>query len=112
MKGLVYGVSAHIDADLPRALVDVHTAHYPDRDLREFRPDYLRLAPVFTAASDRLLADLPRSHKPWWTSLAARIDPQFRDALLGRAGYDVGRHRVATFAAAVATTRGTPSALT
>ncbi|MFT4199842.1 DUF5995 family protein [Gordonia sp. (in: high G+C Gram-positive bacteria)] len=101
MKGLLYGVSAHIDADLPRALAEVHREYYPDRDLREFRPDYLRLAPVFTAASDRLLADLPRSHKPWWTPLASRIDPQFRDSMLGRVGYDVGRHRVKTFAKAV-----------
>ncbi len=101
MKGLLYGVSAHIDADLPRALVDVHRAHYPDHDLREFRPDYLRLAPVFTAASDRLLADLPRRYKPWWVPLASRVHPQFRDAMLGRIGYDVGRHRVKTFAAAV-----------
>ncbi|GED99243.1 SRPBCC family protein [Gordonia crocea] len=101
MKGLLYGVSAHIDADLPRALVDVHRRRFADRDLREFRPDYLRLAPVFTAASDRLLADLPRSHKPWWVPLASRVHPQFRDAMLGRTGYDVGRHRVKTFASAV-----------
>ncbi|GAB08651.1 polyketide cyclase/dehydrase [Gordonia araii NBRC 100433] len=105
MKGLLYGVSAHIDADLPRALAEVHRTHYPERDLREFRPDYLRLAPVFTAASDRLLADLPRSHKPWWTPLASRIHPQFRDSMLGRVGYDVGRHRVKTFAKAVEATR-------
>ncbi len=101
MKGLLYGVSAHIDADLPRALADVHRAHYPDADLRTFRPDYLRLAPVFTTASDRLLADLPRSHKPWWTPLASRVHPQFRDSMLARNGYDVGRHRVKTFARAV-----------
>lgn len=101
MKGLLYGVSAHIDADLPRALADVHRARYPDADLRAFRPDYLRLAPVFTTASDRLLADLPRSHKPWWTPLASRVHPQFRDSMLARNGYDVGRHRVKTFARAV-----------
>lgn len=101
MKGLLYGVSAHIDADLPRALAETHRARYADRDLREFRPDYLRLAPVFTAASDRLLADLPRSHKPWWTGLASKINPQLRDAMLAKNGYDVGRHRVKSFAAAV-----------
>ena len=60
-----------------------------------------RLAPVFTTASDRLLADLPRSHKPWWTPLASRVHPQFRDSMLARNGYDVGRHRVKTFARAV-----------
>lgn len=108
MKGLLYGVSAHIDADLPRALVDVHRAHYPDADLRAFRPDYLRLAPVFTTASDRLLADLPRSHKPWWTPLASRVHPQFRDSMLARNGYDVGRHRVKTFARAVEATHSAP----
>ena len=100
MAGLLAGVSAHIDADLPRALVDVHRESFPDRDFREFRPDYLRLAPVFTAASDRLIADLPRSHTPWWTSAATRIHPQVRDSLLARRGYDVGKHRIRAFAAA------------
>ncbi|GAC84371.1 hypothetical protein GP2_021_00890 [Gordonia paraffinivorans NBRC 108238] len=101
MKGLLAGVSAHIDADLPRALAQLHRQRYPERDLREFRPDYLRLAPVFTLASDRLLADLPRSHKPWWTGLAGRLNPQMRDALLARNGYDVARHRVRAFDRAV-----------
>lgn len=100
MRGLLAGVSAHIDDDLPHALADVAAARYPDRDLREFRPDYLRLAPVFTAASDRLLADLPRSHKPWWTPIAARVHPQVRDDLLGRKGFHVGRQRLKAFAAA------------
>ncbi|GAB17366.1 hypothetical protein GOEFS_028_00300 [Gordonia effusa NBRC 100432] len=101
MTGLLAGVSAHIDADLPRALAAVHQQSYADRDIREFRPDYLRLTPIFSSASNRLLADLPRSHKPWWTPLAARIHPQVRDTLLARQGYDVGRHRVTAFAAAV-----------
>ncbi|MBN9635639.1 MAG: SRPBCC family protein [Actinobacteria bacterium] len=101
MKGLLAGVSAHIDADLPRALADVALEHYPDRDLREFRSDYLRLAPIFTTASERLLADLPRDHKPWWTPAATRVHPQLRDALLARNGYHVGRHRVRAFAEAV-----------
>ncbi|MCZ0911310.1 DUF5995 family protein, partial [Gordonia amicalis] len=95
------GVSAHIEADLPRALAEVHLDRYPNRDLREFRPDYLRLAPVFTVASDRLLADLPRSHKPWWAGIAGRFNTQFRDALLARTGYDVARHRVRSFERAV-----------
>ncbi|MEO9328911.1 DUF5995 family protein [Gordonia aurantiaca] len=101
MKGLLAGVSAHIDADLPRALAALHRDRYPDRDLREFRPDYLRLAPVFTVASDRLLADLPRSHKPWWTGIAGRVNTQVRDALLARTGFDVARHRVHAFDRAV-----------
>lgn len=101
VKGLMSGVAAHIDADLPRAISQLHLAEYADRDLREFRPDYLRLAPVFSAASDRLLDDLPRSHKPWWTGVAARVHPQIRDALIARQGYDVGRHRFTAFAAAV-----------
>ncbi|AZZ82452.1 MxaD family protein [Gordonia alkanivorans] len=101
VKGLLAGVAAHIDADLPRALAALHLDRYPDRDLREFRPDYLRLAPVFTVASDRLLADLPRSHKPWWTSIAGRVNTGMRDSLLARTGYDVSRHRVQAFEAAV-----------
>lgn len=102
MAGLMSGVAAHIDADLPRAIAQVHRDRFADCDLREFLPDYLRLAPVFTAASDRLLGDLPRSHTPWWTGVAARVHPQVRDALIARRGYDVARHRMAAFASAVA----------
>lgn len=98
--GLLAGVSAHIDADLPRALSEVHVRRYPGRDLRAFRPDYLRLAPVFSAASDRLLAELPRRFQPWWTPLAGRVHPRVRDELLARRGYHVGRHRLRAFAAA------------
>ena len=101
MRGLLAGVSAHIDTDLPDALLDVHRESYADRDLREFRPDYLRLAPVFTAASDRLLADLPSSHKPWWTPVATKIHPKVRDELLGRQGYHVGKHRLKAFERAI-----------
>ena len=101
VKGLMSGVAAHIDADLPRAISGLHRAAFADRDLREFRPDYLRLAPVFSAASDRLLDDLPRSHKPWWTGIAARIHPQIRDALIARQGYDVRRHRFTAFRTAI-----------
>lgn len=101
VKGLMSGVAAHIDADLPRAISQLHLGAYADRDLREFRPDYLRLGPVFSAASDRLLVDLPSSHKPWWTGVAARVHPQIRDALIARQGYDVRRHRFAAFATAV-----------
>ncbi|MDR2281534.1 MAG: DUF5995 family protein [Gordonia sp. (in: high G+C Gram-positive bacteria)] len=103
MSGLLAGVAAHIDADLPRALAGVHRSRYADTDLRAFRPDYLRLSPVFTAASNSLLADLPRSHKPWWTGLATRVHPQLRDSLLARKGYDVGRHRFEAFARALET---------
>ncbi|AVL99863.1 MxaD family protein [Gordonia iterans] len=105
MRGLLAGVGAHIDDDLPHALLEVHRARYGDRDLREFLPDYLRLAPVFTAASDRLIADLPRSHKPWWTPIATRIHPQVRDEFLGRKGFHVGRQRMKAFARALEATR-------
>ncbi|MBE5463022.1 DUF5995 family protein [Mycobacteroides abscessus] len=103
MKGLIAGVSAHIDADLPRALADVAREHYLERDLREFRPDYLRLGPIFMTAADKLLADLPRNHKPWWMPLANRVHPQLRDALVSKRGYQVGRHRLDAFARAIET---------
>lgn len=110
VEGLMAGVAAHIDFDLPRALRDVALASYPGRDLREFRPDYLRLAPVFTAASDRLLLDLPAHYQPWWTSLATRVHPPLRDALLARRGYHVGKHRLDAFAAAVELVGAAPAA--
>ncbi|ALG83272.1 SRPBCC family protein [Gordonia phthalatica] len=101
MKGLLAGVSAHIEADLPRAIARVQAAEFPDRDLREFRPDYLALAPIFHTASARLLDDLPGSYQPWWVTPVRRLHPNFLDAAISRTGYDVARHRLRAFDEAV-----------
>ena len=101
MKGLLAGVAAHIEADLPRAIARVHAAEFAEHDLRVFRPDYLRLAPIFHTASDRLLDDLPASHKPWWVGPVRRLPPNFLDAAIARTGYDVARRRLHAFADAV-----------
>ncbi|MBM7368634.1 SRPBCC family protein [Gordonia hydrophobica] len=101
MKGLLAGVAAHIEADLPRAIARVHDTDFADRDLREFRPDYLRLAPIFGTASDRLLDDLPDAYKPWWVAPVRRLHPNFLDAAIARTGYDVAGHRLRAFSAAV-----------
>lgn len=101
MQGLLAGVAAHIEADLPRAIARVQTAEFADRDLREFRPDYLRLAPIFHTASARLLDDLPDSHKPWWVAPVRRLHPNFLDAAIARTGYDVAGRRIRAFDDAV-----------
>lgn len=96
--GLLYGVSAHIEADLPRSLASVYRAHYRDtHDYREFLPDYLRLSPVFLRATDRLVAQMPQSYKPWWLRASTHVAPELREALLARRSYDVTRNRLEAF---------------
>lgn len=97
VKGLLLGVAAHIEADLVQALAAVHAEAFADRDHVVFRADYLRMAPVFTVASDRLMDDMPRSYVPLWLQGARRVLPaELRDPLMRRY-YDVPRRRLEAF---------------
>ena len=97
VKGLLLGVAAHIEADLVQALTAVHAEAFADRDHVVFRADYLRMAPVFTVASDRLMDDMPRSFVPLWLQGARRVLPaELRDPLMRRY-YDVPRRRLEAF---------------
>jgi len=100
MKALLLGVAAHIESDLPRALRRTYAEDFADRvDYVYFRADYLRMADVFRIASDRLMADLPRTYTPVWLRLArAVLAPELRDQLMRRY-YDIPRRRLAAFAA-------------
>jgi carbon monoxide dehydrogenase subunit G len=61
VKGLLAGVAAHIEEDLPRTLAEVYRAHYAGRCAYvRFRADYLLMAGIFQHAADRLLRELPR----------------------------------------------------
>ena len=88
-------VSAHIDADLPRALADDAPRTLPRR-----RPARLpsRLPAIGTGVHHRVrpVACRPAAQPQAVvdTALASRVHPQFRDSMLARNGYDVGRHRV------------------
>ncbi|MFT3768992.1 MAG: DUF5995 family protein [Minicystis sp.] len=98
VRGLLAGVAAHIEDDLPRALAEVHRRHYAGRcDFVRFRADYLLMAGIFQHAADRLVAGMPREAIP----LALRvIDPvlpvDIKDQLLVRY-YDVPTKRRQAF---------------
>lgn len=98
-KGLVLGMVAHIEEDLPRALADVHLAHFRGRcDFARFRADYLGMGDVFSRAGDRLLAELPAGAVPGWLRAARAVLPDaLRDALTSARTYDVARARSAAF---------------
>lgn len=97
--GLLLGVRAHIEEDLPRALAEVWLEHFTARcDYARFRADYLLMAPVFRTAADRLLAHMPRDMVPAWLRLARRTLPaELQDALTNRRSYDVPRRRLEAF---------------
>ncbi len=98
VEGLLHGVAAHIEDDLPRALAEVHRAFYAGRcEIARFRADYLLMAGVFHLASDRLLAEMPRSFVPLHVRALGPLLPlELKDLLLSRY-YDVARERRRAF---------------
>lgn len=97
VRGLLLGVAAHIEADLVQALTAVHAEAFADVEHVVFRADYLRMAPVFTVASERLLNDMPRRFIPLWLQAARRVLPaELRDPLMRRY-YDVPGRRLEAF---------------
>jgi uncharacterized protein YndB with AHSA1/START domain len=107
VKGLLLGVAAHIEADLPQALADTHRAHFATRcDYVRFRADYVRMAPIFRRASDRLMARMPRAFVPAWLRAARASLPPELEAELMRRYYDVPKRRLEAFARGAALARG------
>jgi hypothetical protein len=98
MLGIFVGMRAHIEDDLPRALAEAYRDYAGRCDYARFRPDYLRMAQIFTEAGDRLLADWPRRA---WTPRARfldRITPRaLRDQLLDRTFYPITQQRRRAF---------------
>ncbi|MCE9574021.1 MAG: SRPBCC family protein [Deltaproteobacteria bacterium] len=98
MLAVFAGMRAHIEGDLPRTLATVYR-HYAGRcDYVRFRPDYLRMAQVFTAAGDRFMASWPRRT---WTPRARFFDAVTPDALrhqlIDRTFYPITRERRKAF---------------
>ncbi len=99
IRGLLLGVRAHIEEDLPRALAEVWLDHYRDRcDYVRLRADYLRMADVFRIASSRLVAEMPPSWIPPQLRVLVRFAPlEVQDWAFSRNYYDVARARRKAF---------------
>jgi hypothetical protein len=98
VKGLLLGVAAHIETDLPLALAETWREHFRGRcEYVRFRADYLRMGHVFRRASDRLMARMPSSYVPAWLRVARKIVPSEIGGEIMRRYYDVPRKRLAAF---------------
>ncbi len=99
IRGLLLGVRAHIEDDLPRALAEVWLAHYKNRcDYVRLRADYLRMADIFRVASARLLAEMPRAWIPPQIRVLLRVAPtEVQDWAFAKNYYDVPRARRRAF---------------
>lgn len=96
--GMLAGVRAHIESDLPRSLSDVYLQNYRNtHHYKDFRADYLAMAQVFGIASDRLLEQMPQDFKPLWVRASVRLPAQIRSALLNKRTFDIPKHRLAAF---------------
>ena len=103
-EGFRDAIRAHIEGDLPRALAEVHRAHYAGRcELVRFRADYLLMTPLFREASERFLDTLPPRYVPLSMRLARRwAPPETVDLLTARTFYDYLTTRREAFARAMA----------
>lgn len=99
IRGLLLGVRAHIEEDLPRALAEVWLDVYRGRcDYVRLRADYLRMAYVFRRASSRLIAEMPPDWVPPRMRLVVRVAPlELQDWVFSRNYYDVARARRKAF---------------
>jgi hypothetical protein len=98
VSGLLFGIAAHLEVDLPPTLASVYLRNYRGTyDYREFLPDYLRLSTVFQRTSDRLIAEMPKSFKPWWLRASSHIAPELRQTLLAHRSYNVASARLESF---------------
>jgi hypothetical protein len=96
--GLLRGVAAHVEEDLPRALAVVYLKHYARRcDYVRFRADFLLMAGIFHQSADRLLAALPPSALPRAAHVLRAVAPvELQDLFLARY-YDLARRRREAF---------------
>lgn len=99
VRGLLLGVAAHIETDLPRALAETWREHFRERcEYVRFRADYVRMGHVFRVASDRLVERMPRGFLPIWLRLARGALPPELGGQLMRRYYDVPKRRLEAFA--------------
>jgi len=98
VEGLLLGVKAHIEEDLPRALAEVWVRHYREHEYVRFRADYLSMGGVFRGASDRLLDEMPKSFVPGYLRvLRAVLAPEIADSIMNRNYYNVPVRRFEAF---------------
>jgi uncharacterized protein YndB with AHSA1/START domain len=97
--GLLLGVRAHIEQDLPRMLADVYIEHYARRcGYGRFRADFLLMQGILRRAADRLLKRVSATYLPplaWM--LGPMVPPEARDAVMARRFYNITRARRTAF---------------
>jgi uncharacterized protein YndB with AHSA1/START domain len=97
--GLLRGMRAHIEEDLPRALAEIWVRHYADRcDYARFRADYLSMGNIFIRSSERLMARVPPTMLPWYfRGPGAWMPPELKDRIRRKRYYDLPRERLLAF---------------
>ncbi|HTJ42831.1 MAG TPA: DUF5995 family protein [Kofleriaceae bacterium] len=92
LTGVIEGVKAHVEHDLPRALAAVYREYGERCDYARFLPDFLRTTGILADAGERVIADWPRRA---WTPRARLLDALtpsvFRARMLDRTLYPIGR---------------------
>jgi hypothetical protein len=97
--GLLRGMKAHIEEDLPRALAGVWLESYRGRcDYARFRADYMSMGGIFGRATEQLMAHVPPAFLPWYfRGPGAWMPNVIKDRIRRKRYYDLPRARFLAF---------------
>ncbi len=97
--GLIKGIEAHIEEDLPRALAEIYLKHYASRCCYvRLRADYILMANIFHRVCNRLKNELPSNYVPIYLRILNPILPlEIQDAIIAKRFYNIPRQRLLAF---------------
>lgn len=97
--GLMKGVEAHIEEDLPRALAEVYFQHYSHQfSYARFRSDYILMANIFYKSANRLQQELPEKYFPSSMKMLNTILPlEIQGGMISKYFYDIPQRRLLAF---------------
>ncbi|WP_168163521.1 SRPBCC family protein [Calothrix sp. 336/3] len=97
--GLMKGVEAHIEEDLPRALAEVYYHHYSHQfSYARFRADYILMADIFYKSAHRLQQELPERYFPSYMKMLNTILPlEIQGGIISKYFYDIPQRRLLAF---------------
>lgn len=97
--GLMKGVEAHIEEDLPRALAEIYLQHYSYHvSYARFRADYVLMGDIFYRVANRLNKQLPDRIFPNYMKLLHSILPiEIQGVMISKYFYNIPERRLLAF---------------
>ncbi len=99
LQGLISGISAHIEEDLPRVLAEVYLRHYASVcSYGRIRADYLLMLNILYGDANQLKQRLPQDYMPLLIRLVQPIiSDEIQNDMMVRNFYNVPQQRILAF---------------